>query len=54
VRAFIEEYRYAPEFELRDTAEELYAEVGSIAVTLINEKIKRIGFAPGLSAVPGG
>jgi hypothetical protein len=42
VRAFIEEYRYAPEFDLRATAEELYAEVGSIAVTLINEKIKRI------------
>jgi HNH endonuclease len=42
VHAFIEEYRYAPEFDLRDTAEELYAEVGSIAITLINEKIKRI------------
>jgi hypothetical protein len=42
VHEFIEEYRYAPEFDLRDTAEELYAEVGSIAITLINEKIKRI------------
>jgi hypothetical protein len=42
VQAFIKEYRYAPDFDLRDTAEELYAEVGSIAVTLINEKIKRI------------
>jgi hypothetical protein len=41
VRAFIKQYRYDPEFDLRDTAEELYAEVGSIAVTLINEKIKR-------------
>jgi hypothetical protein len=36
------EYRYSPEFDLRDTAEELYAEVGSIAVTLIQEKINRI------------
>ena len=43
VRAFIEEYRYAPAFDLRDTAEELYAEVGSISVTLINEKIKPSG-----------
>ena len=42
VQAFIKAYDYAPEFDLRATAEELYAEVGSIAVTLIDEKIKRI------------
>jgi hypothetical protein len=42
VHAFIKEYRYAPAFDLQDTADELYAEVGSIAVTLINEKIKRV------------
>jgi HNH endonuclease len=42
VQAFVAKYQYAPESDLRDTAEELYAEVGSIAVTLINEKIKRI------------
>jgi hypothetical protein len=32
----------APSFDLGATADELYADVGSIAVTLINEKNKRI------------
>ena len=42
VTAFIKKYGYAPNpTDLRDVAEELYAEVGSIAMTLINEKIKR-------------
>lgn len=42
VCAFIDEYDYEQKSDLKDTAEELYAEVGSIALTLINEKIKRI------------
>lgn len=41
VRAFLEKYRYAPARDLRDVAEELYEEVGSIAMTLIEAKIKR-------------
>jgi hypothetical protein len=36
-------YKYEPgPNDLRDTAEELYAEVGDIAVTLIEAKIKRM------------
>jgi hypothetical protein len=42
VRAFVAEYRYKPSFDLSDTAEELYAEIGGIAMTLINEKVKRV------------
>lgn len=42
VKAFLSEYRYQPSFELRKVAEELYEEVGSIAMTLITAKIKRI------------
>lgn len=47
VRAFLDEYRYneyryKPTFQLREVAEELYEEVGSIAMTLITVKIKRI------------
>jgi hypothetical protein len=42
VTGFVAEYKYDPEpSDLRDVAEELYAEVGSIAMTLITEKIKR-------------
>jgi hypothetical protein len=42
VTEFIKEYRYAPDLaDLRDVSEELYAEVGSIAMTLISEKVKR-------------
>ena len=32
----------APTVDLRDIAEELYAEVGSFAMTLIGEKVKRV------------
>jgi HNH endonuclease len=42
VKAFLDEYGYKPSFELREVAEELYEEVGSIAMTLINVKIKRV------------
>jgi hypothetical protein len=42
VRAFLEEFNYKPSFDLRDVAEELYEEVGSIAMTLIATKIKRV------------
>jgi hypothetical protein len=42
VREFLDEYGYKPSFELRDVAEELYEEVGSIAMTLISVKIKRV------------
>jgi hypothetical protein len=41
MRAFLAEYRYAPGHDLRDVAEELYDEVGSIAMTLIEAKIRR-------------
>jgi 5-methylcytosine-specific restriction endonuclease McrA len=42
VKAFLVHYHYEPSFELRDVAEELYEEVGSIAMTLIGAKIKRV------------
>ena len=42
VRAFLEQYHYQPSFDLRETAEELYDEVGGIAMTLIAAKVKRI------------
>jgi hypothetical protein len=42
VKAYLEHYDYKPSFELRDIAEELYEEVGSIAMTLIAAKIKRV------------
>ena len=42
VRALLEEFRYQPSFDLREVAEELYEEVGSIAMTLINVKVKRV------------
>jgi hypothetical protein len=42
MREFLEEYDYKPTFELREVAEELYEEVGSIAMTLIGVKIKRV------------
>lgn len=41
MRAFLDEYRYDPARDLREVAEELYEEVGSIAMTLIETKIKR-------------
>lgn len=42
VHKFLAKYKYAPTYDLRDTAEELYEEVGSIAITLISAKIKRV------------
>ena len=42
VQDFIKHHKYAPDSsDLRDTAEELYDEVGSIAMTLIEAKIRR-------------
>jgi len=42
IQDFVTKYRYAPELRsLRDTADELYAEVGAIAMTLIAAKIVR-------------
>ncbi len=43
VSDFVERYRYEPDpNDLRDTAEELYAEVGDIAMTLVKAKIQRV------------
>ena len=42
MKAFLEEYAYKPAQDLRDVAEELYEEVGAIAMTLINSKVKRV------------
>jgi hypothetical protein len=42
VQEFTKAHRYAPDTsDLRDVAEELYDEVGSIAMTLIDAKIRR-------------
>ena len=43
VTRFIDHYRYRPDpRDLRDVAEELYAEVGTIAMSLIAMKVKRV------------
>ena len=42
VKDFLKHYDYRPSFEARAVAEELYDEVGSIAMTLIGAKIKRV------------
>ena len=42
VREFLAHYRYDPTYDFSDVAEELYAEVGSIAMTLINKKVRRV------------
>lgn len=42
MKAFLDQYGYKPSHDLRDVAEELYEEVGAIAMTLINSKVKRI------------
>ena len=42
VRAYLKEYDYDPKLGLKDVAEELYVEVGEIAVTLIRTKMKRL------------
>ena len=43
VTEFVAKYKYAPDLtDLREVAEELYAEVGSIAMTLAEMKVKRV------------
>jgi hypothetical protein len=42
VKAFLDHYRYAPEHDLTTVAEDLYEEVGAIAMTLINAKVNRL------------
>jgi hypothetical protein len=42
VTAFLKHYNYKPSFELASVAEELYEEVGLIAMTLIGAKLKRV------------
>jgi len=43
VNAFVAEHKYAPDLvDLRGVAEELYDEVGTIAMTLVSMKVKRI------------
>ena len=42
VRMFLDEYDYKPTVQLEGIAEELYEDVGSIAMTLIAAKIKRV------------
>lgn len=42
MKSFLEKYGYRPSLDLRDIAEELYEEVGSISMTLIAAKIKRV------------
>jgi len=42
VREFVDSYGYRPSLDLTAVAEELYEEVGDIAMTLIRAKIKRI------------
>lgn len=43
ITEFVTEYKYAPDLaDLRDVAEELYAEVGLIAMTLVTMKVKRV------------
>jgi hypothetical protein len=42
VREFLNQYSYRPSLDLSSIAEELYEEVGSIAMTLITAKVKRI------------
>jgi hypothetical protein len=42
VQAFLQEYGYDPGQDLRLITEELYEEVGSIPMTLINAKISRV------------
>jgi 5-methylcytosine-specific restriction endonuclease McrA len=42
VRAFLADYGYDPNLDLRSTAEALYEEVGGVAMTLIETKIRRV------------
>jgi hypothetical protein len=41
VREFVTKYKYSPEANnLRNVAEDLYAEIGAVAMTLISTKVK--------------
>ena len=42
IDAYVKHYKYAPTKDLRTVAEDLYTEVGSIAMTLINVKVARV------------
>jgi len=42
MQAFLAEYRYRPERDLREVAEALYDEVGATAMALISSKIRRL------------
>jgi hypothetical protein len=42
IREFVEKYRYDPPFDLRSATADLYAEVGSVAMALIQTKIDRV------------
>ena len=42
MREFLREYDYDPSGDLRGVAGELYEEVGAIAMTLIQAKVKRL------------
>lgn len=42
VSEFIKEYEYRPALDLADVASELYEEIGSISMTLIQARVKRI------------
>lgn len=42
IGAYVKHYKYAPTKDLRAVAEDLYAEVGSIAITLISVKVARV------------
>jgi HNH endonuclease len=42
IDAYVKHYKYAPTTDLRTVAEDLYTEVGSISVTLINVEVARV------------
>ena len=43
VTEFVSHYKYNPDLtHLRDVAEELYAEVGTLSMTLVTMKVKRV------------
>lgn len=42
IDAYVKHYKYAPTKDLRTVAEDLYAEVGSITMTLIGVKVARV------------
>jgi hypothetical protein len=42
VKAFVDQYGYKPSIDLHAAAEDLYDEVGSVAMTLVRTKIRRL------------